>query len=145
MPLTHDGLQTALPPNRLAQVVGAALVVAPLALWGTLGGACVALPVALVGALVVVNQLNSTSRARVTTSKLLIEDERWIMGFLVGPSKRRMAYKDLSEIEVANGQIHLRDGKGDTLSFGAGCTDQELESVKERIETARDNWARDQG
>ncbi|MEQ1507154.1 MAG: hypothetical protein ABMB14_33305, partial [Myxococcota bacterium] len=89
MGLTHDGLQTPLPPSRVSQLVGLAILAGGVALcvesWW-----CTGLSVAVIGALVVGNQLGGITRVRVTFSKLLVENERPVMGFLIGPSKKRI-------------------------------------------------------
>jgi hypothetical protein len=89
------------------------------------------------------NQLGGVTRTRITFSKLLVEDERPVMGFLIGPSKRRIAWGDYESVEVANGLV-VAKGKGTTLELGKGSTPAELEELARRIRDAAQRFREEQ-
>lgn len=144
MPITHDGLQMPLPPSTQGLGLGLLVLVGGIAA-SVFGQLCLGIPAILIGLLMVVNQVNGTSRTRVTFSKLLIEDERLVMGFLVGPSKRRIQWGDLSSVDVADGELVIRGHGGSELRTGKGCTQEELEQLKLKIEEAARRYAEESG
>src|SRR5689334_13584229 len=107
MATTHDGLQTPLPPNRVSQAMGLVILVVGLGIGFAKGASwwCPAIVVAVIGALVFANQLGGVTRIRVTFSKLLVENERPVMGFLIGPSKLRIAWGDFTGVEVVGNKV----------------------------------------
>jgi hypothetical protein len=142
MPLTHDGLQTPLPPSRAWQLAGV-LVLAAGVFLAVESSLCPAIAVLVVGALMVGNQLGGVTRGRVTFSKLLVEDERPVMGFLIGPSKRRIGWEELESVDVRDGQV-VAKGKKNTLELGKGSTAEELDELARRIRDAADRFREEQ-
>lgn len=143
MSLTHDGLQRPLPPNRVAQLVGLALVAGGIGVC-TLGGGwiCAGISGIVFGLLTVGNQLGGVTRARVTFSKLLVEDERPVMGFLIGPSKRRIPWEEFESVEVAGGKV-VAKGKQATLELGEGAPAPELHELARKIRDAAERFERE--
>jgi hypothetical protein len=134
MALTHDGLQTPLAPSRVWQL--ASVVVLAAGVWLAVNSSlCPAIGVLVIGALMLANQTGGVTRTRITFSKLLVEDERPVMGFLIGPSKRRIAWGDFESVEVQNGEV-VAKGKGTTLELGKGSTPEDLEELARRIRDA---------
>jgi hypothetical protein len=134
MSLTHDGLQTPLRPSIPSILVGLLIVGGGIAAmtqaWWCSGSALI-----LLGGLVLLNQVNGVSRVRITFSKLLVENERLVMGFLIGPSKQRIPWEEFQSAEIAGGRIVAR-GKANTLEFGAGQPEGELQEVVRKIDDA---------
>ena len=138
MPVTHDGLQTPLPPSRASQAVGVLLLIGAGALiWQ--GWYCTSIGLLVAGLLVVGNQMGGVTRVRVTFSKLLVEDERPVMGFLIGPSKRRIPWEEFTGVEVAGGKV-VAKGKNTTLELGDGCAEGELQDLARKIRTAAERF-----
>ena len=144
MALTHDGIQTPLPPSPQGLGIGLLLVVGGFVTI-IMGGACIGGPAILIGALMVVNQINGKSRTRVTFSKLLLEEERLVVGFLVGPSKRRITWPDLASVGVEGDEVVVKGHSGAELRVGKGCTPEELDTLKGRIEDAARRYAEEGG
>lgn len=142
MATTHDGLQTPLPPNRTWQLIGIAVLAGGVAACVFLRGAwlCPAITVIVVGLLMVGNQLSGITRVRITFSKLLVEDERPVMGFLVGPSKRRIPWDELQTVDVAGGRV-VAVGKDTTLELGEGSSEPELQELARKIKDASARYA----
>jgi hypothetical protein len=142
MALTHDGLQTPLPPNRLWQLVGLAVLVGGIAWCVVARGAwlCPAISTIAIGALMFANQLGGVTRVRVTFSKLLVENERPVMGFLIGPSKRRIPWEELQSVS-SDGQKVVAKGTSDTLELGKGCPEPDLQELVRKIEDAAARFA----
>lgn len=149
MATTRDGIQTPYPPSPtgigLGVLVTAAGVAALVGMPGTPSLWCAALPATIVGILMVVNQFKGISRVRVTHSKLLVEDERLVMGFLVGPAKRRVAWKEYAGAEVVDGEVVVKDDKGGALKVGQGVPQAELEELLRRIVEAEKNFREEGG
>ena len=143
MSLTHDGLQTPLPPSRLWQLIGLAVLVGGVVWCVSARGAwlCPAISVVLVGILMFGNQLGGVTRVRITFSKLLIEDERPVMGFLIGPSKRRIPWEELKTVEVVGDQVVATGTKPPPLELGKGSAPAELEDLVRRIKDAAARFA----
>lgn len=141
MASTHDGLQTPLPPNRVSQLVGLLVLVGGIAIGVTKGASwwCPAIVVATIGALVFGNQLGGVTRIRVTFSKLLVENERPVMGFLIGPSKQRIAWGDFEGVEVAGGKV-IAKGKPSPLELAAGQPQADLEELARKITAAAERF-----
>ena len=138
MPLTHDGLQTPLPPNRTWQLVGLLVLAAGVAL-GVYSSWCPATAVLLVGVLMVANQLGGVTRVRVTFSKLLVENERPVMGFLIGPAKQRIPWEELQGVEVKGDHV-VAKGKSAELELGKGSPPGELAELSRRIQDAAERF-----
>lgn len=142
MALTHDGLQTPLAPNRMWQLIGLAVLAGGIAWCVVARGAwlCPAITIILVGLLMVGNQMGGVTRVRITFSKLLVEDERPVMGFLIGPSKRRIPWEELETVDVTGGQV-VAKGKATTLELGAGSPDSDLQDLMRKIKDAAARYA----
>lgn len=141
MAITHDGIQVPLPPSRVQQRAGLGLLAGAIAL-GALGWYCVGSSVFVVGALVFGNQLGGVTRVRVTFSKLLVEDERPVRGFLIGPSKRRIPWEEFTAVEVTGDKVIAR-GRTTTLELGHGQPAAELESLAQKIREGAERFERE--
>lgn len=128
------------------QLVGLAVTAAGVALCvqGGAAGWCSGLTVATLGVLTFANQFASVTRVRVTSSKLLVEDERLVMGFLIGPSKRRIPWQEFEDVTVAGGKLTAK-GKSAVLEVGSGCTEAELNElsrmIRDKVQAYRDELA----
>ncbi len=138
MPLTHDGLQTPLPPSRPWQLAGLLVLAAGIAL-GVYGSWCTASAVLLIGVLMVANQLGGVTRVRVTFSKLLVENERPVMGFLIGPAKQRIPWEEFQGVEVQGDRV-VAKGKSEELELGKGSPPAELAELSRRIQDAAERF-----
>jgi len=146
MATTRDGIQTPYPPNPVGLGLGVLVAGAGIAaLVGLPGMWCAAVPAVIVGVLMVVNQFGGVTRVRVTHSKLLVEDERLVMGFLVGPAKRRVAWTDYDGAEVVDGEVVVKDKSGGALTVGKGVPEAELGELVRRIEEAEQNYREEGG
>ena len=145
MAQTRDGIQTPYPPSPVGLGIGLLVVAAGIAaLVVDASWWCAAVPALLVGALMVANQFGGVTRVRVTHSKLLVEDERLVMGFLVGPSKRRIAWTDYQSADVVDGEVVVK-GQSNELRVGQGCPDDELQELVRRIGEAEQNFREEGG
>lgn len=145
MALTHDGLQTPLPPNRAWQLGGLAALAGGVALCVQVGGAaglCPGLSLALFGLLVLGDQLGGVTRVRVTHSKLLVEHERPVRGFLIGPIKDRIQWKEFQGVEVVGGQL-VAKGSKNSIQVGQGQPEGDLQELARKIKDAADRFAKD--
>jgi hypothetical protein len=143
MALTHDGLQTPLAPNRLWQLIGFAVLAAGIGwcVYSARGAwLCPAISVVVLGVLMVANQVRGVTRVRVTFSKLLVEDERPVMGFLIGPSKRRIPWEELESVDAVGGKV-VAKGKSTTLELGEGSPEPELQDLVRKIKDAAARYA----
>lgn len=136
MAITHDGVQQPLPPSRLWQLVGLGVLVGGIALVLQGGGlACLGSVAALFGLLTVGNQLGGVTRVRVTFSKLLVEHERPVVGFLIGPVKQRIPWEELLDVVVEGGEV-VAKGRSTTLQLAKGHSGPELEELARKIRDA---------
>jgi hypothetical protein len=120
------------------QLVGLAVLGGGIAL-GVAGSWCPASAVILVGVLMVANQLGGVTRVRITFSKLLVENERPVMGFLIGPAKRRIPWQELEGVEVQGDRV-VAKGKSETLELGKGSPPAELAELSRRITDAAERY-----
>jgi hypothetical protein len=138
MALTHDGLSEPLPPSRLWQLIGLLITAGGVALlW--IGWYCTGVSVLLLGLLTFGNQLGGVTRVRVTFSKLLLEHERPVVGFLIGPVKQRIPWDEFQTVDVAGGKV-VAKGRSTTLELGAGRPESELEELSRKIRDAAERW-----
>ena len=135
MARTRDGIQTPLPPSPMGLLLGLIVLGGGIAA-SILASPCAGVPVAVIGALMLLNQVNGKRRVRVTFSKLLVEDERLVMGFLIGPSKQRVAWTDYGGAAIDSGQLVVKDKRGGELKVGAGVDEAILTELIGRIEEA---------
>ncbi|HHO52151.1 MAG TPA: hypothetical protein ENK18_15070 [Deltaproteobacteria bacterium] len=137
MARTHDGIQTPLPPNVSSLMLGVLVLAGGVATAifapSPVAAGCAGAPITLIGLLMLLNQVSGKRRVRITNSKLLVEDERLVMGFLIGPSKDRVTWPDLQGVELAEGVLIVRGREGHELRLGEGCPPEELAELKERI------------
>ncbi len=137
MARTHDGIQTPLSPSVSSLALGALVLAGGVATMifspSAIAGGCAGAPITLIGLLMMINQISGKRRVRITHSKLLVEDERLVMGFLVGPSKDRVAWPDLQDVQVTDGVLVVKGKAGHELRVGEGCPAEELTEFKERI------------
>ena len=146
MALTRDGIETPLPPSLQGLGIGIAVLIGGIVASFLIPGMiCFGLPAILIGTLMVVNQANGVCRTRVTFSKLLIEEERLVMGFLVGPTKRRLGWPDLNSVSIEGDEVVVTGHSGAELRTGKGCPDEELQELKSRIEKAAQQYAEEGG
>ncbi|MEO0602677.1 MAG: hypothetical protein AAF211_14640 [Myxococcota bacterium] len=146
MAQTRDGIQTPYPPNPVGLGLGVVLAGgAVAALVMDTSSWCFAVPALLVGGLMIANQFGGITRVRVTHSKLLVEDERLVMGFLVGPSKRRIAWTDYASAEVAGDEVVVKGKSGTELRVGKGQPADDLNALVRRIGEAEQNFREEGG
>ncbi|MEQ1571682.1 MAG: hypothetical protein ABMA64_38995 [Myxococcota bacterium] len=126
-----------LPPNRVAQLIGLAILVGGTAVGVTQGASwwCPALILMTIGGLVFGNQLGGVTRIRVTFSKLLVENERPVMGFLIGPSKKRIGWEEFTGVEVVGDKVVAR-GKPVDLELAQGEPAADLQELATKIAAA---------
>lgn len=134
MSLTHDGLQTRLAPSPVSILLGLLVTAGAIGMFSQ-SWWCAGSGVLVFGLLMLLNQASGVTRVRVTFSKLLIEDERLVMGFLIGPSKRRIPWEEFERVEVSGGKI-VAKGKKNDLTFGEGLKEDELKELSRKIEAA---------
>lgn len=145
MAQTRDGIQTPYPPNPVGLGLGALVTAAGVGALVVDGSYwCVAVPALIVGVLMIANQFGGVTRVRVTHSKLLVEDERLVMGFLVGPAKRRIAWSDYQGAEVVDGEVVVK-GQSNELRVGKGVAQPELDELVRRIGDAEKNYREEGG
>lgn len=134
MSLTHDGLQTRLPPSPVSVLLGVLVTAGAIGTF-TQSWWCAGSGLFVLGLLMLLNQVSGVTRVRVTFSKLLLEDERLVMGFLIGPSKRRIPWEEFERVDIEGGQI-VAKGRANSLTFGAGQPEAELKEVIRKITDA---------
>lgn len=134
---TTDGYMEPMKPRPLGAALGimVALVALPLAWFATW---CIGLPLFFIGALMVANE-KGQRRYRVTRTKLLIEDEPLIRGFVIGPIRNRIPWGEVSSVEHTGSSVKILTADGRELLLGEGGTEQELAKFFNRIELAREN------
>jgi hypothetical protein len=141
---THDGVQAPLPPSIPSALMGVVVLGGGVAA-GMFFSWCVGAPLIPIGALMVLNQARGKHRVRLTFSKLLVEDERLVWGFLVGPAKRRIAWEDYAGAEVQGHELVVKDKQGGELRIGQGCPTPELEELKGRVEESATRFREEGG
>lgn len=114
-------------------LIGAGMVIGGIAL-SVVSHVAAGVAVLVLGALVLINQ-KGQRRIRATNSKLLVENERLIRGFLIGPRKDRIPWEDVQGLSVEGGALVVRTPSG-PQRVGEGASDEELTVLKEKIETA---------
>jgi hypothetical protein len=132
---TADGLITPLAPSPRTLAAGALVIVV-----GVLAAVVVrwwlAIPFVLAGVVAVIDGSGGKRRLRVTASKLLIEDERPILGLLVGPLRSRVAWSELTDVRVddrGGAPVLIVASAAGPLELGRGAPRDELERVAVRI------------
>jgi hypothetical protein len=141
MASTHDGIQTPLAPSRLQQLLSLVGLAAAVGL-GWQGWYCTGSGLFVIAALVFGNQLGGVTRVRVTFSKLLVEDERPVRGFLIGPSKSRIPWEEFTGVDVLADRV-VAKGKSTTLTLGLGRPADELEGLAKKIREGAERFERE--
>lgn len=122
LPLGPDPIRLPVALVLLAGNIAAALFVTPF-LWAAL----------LVTIPFLWNQATGRRRFRVTVTKLLIEDERPVRGFLIGPVKQRFPYEQMKGAEVAGDAVKVVMADGTEHLFAKGRPEEELEALAKKI------------
>jgi hypothetical protein len=94
--------------------------------------ACLGLPLTVVGVLMMANE-RGQRRFRVTRTKLLIEDEPLIRGFVIGPIRNRIPWEDVQSVEQEGSGVNLVTKDGTVHRLAEGGTEQELERFLGRL------------
>lgn len=127
------------PPDTLWLVIGGLLVVGGLvvAVSGLIPGAAgvgAGVGGGLLGVLVLINQKGS-KRIRATHSKLLVENERLIRGFLIGPRKERVSWSDITAVSIDGDALKVDTSSG-PKHFARGASAEEISHLKQKVEAA---------
>lgn len=139
MATTRDGLKLPYPPDVPWLVIGGLLLVGGLvaAVIGLIPGPAGVASGAggsLLGVLVLINQKGS-KRIRATHSKLLVENERLIRGFLIGPRKERVAWSDITGVSVDGDSLKVDTASG-SQRFAEGASAEDLSHLKQKVDAA---------
>ncbi|MEZ4316088.1 MAG: hypothetical protein R3F61_01225 [Myxococcota bacterium] len=130
---TADGYIEPMKPRPMWIAIGLVVLLASFPAGWFLSG-CVAAPLFFIGLGMVANE-RGQRRYRVTRTKLLIEDEPLIRGFVVGPIRNRIPWSDVTGAEKVGQAVKLATKEGD-LMLGEGGSDQDLAKFLNRIELA---------
>ncbi len=145
MPRTHDGISCPLRPTPIGLVlgvigtgVGVWLLAAGSLTAGALTPGRIALGAGLVfvGLLMLLNQ-KGTRRIRVIHSKLLVEDEHWIMALLIGPNRRRVGWEEVRSVAIDGGRLRCETA-GAPFVTAEGATPEDLKILLELAQAALD-------
>ncbi len=103
-------------------------------------------PLILIALLFVGNSITGTTRIRITHSKLLVEHERPVRSFLIGPKKERVAWSDWAGASVVDhrGQPVLQVQGGEGPALGKGASRDELEHLTGLADDAAQRWKDEQ-
>lgn len=139
MATTRDGLKLPYPPDAQWLAIGVVLLIAGVVvmLSGVLpgpGGLVVGLFSILMGGIVLINQ-KGIKRIRATNSKLLVENERLVRGFLIGPRKERIAWSDVTGLSVEGDALKVDTATGAQL-IAKGASASDLAYLKDKVESA---------
>lgn len=139
MATTRDGLKLPYPPDTQWLAIGVVLLIGGLGvmLSGVLpgpGGIVVGVLGILMGGLVLVNQ-KGIKRIRATNSKLLIENERLVRGFLIGPRKERIAWSDVTGVSIESDALKVDTAAGAQL-IARGASAEDLAYLKDKVTSA---------
>ncbi|MCB9676052.1 MAG: hypothetical protein H6737_13095 [Alphaproteobacteria bacterium] len=132
---TADGYIEPMKPRMGGIAIGAVLALASFPA-GWFVSWCLAAPLLVVGLGMMANE-RGQRRYRVTRTKLLIEDEPMIRGFVIGPIRNRIPWDEVEKVEREGQALKLvRKAGGEPLLLGQGGSDQELEKLLNRIDVA---------
>ena len=139
MATTRDGLKLPYPPDATWLAIGAVLLLGGIAVAasGVLpgpGGIIAGLLGAILGVLVLINQ-KGVKRIRATSSKLLVENERLVRGFLIGPRKERIAWGDVTGLSIEGDALKVDTASGAQL-IAKGASAADLAYLKDKVESA---------
>ncbi len=139
MATTRDGLKLPYPPDAKWLGIGAVTILGGLGVMvsGVLpgpGGIAVGAAAIVLGILFLVNQ-KGIKRIRATSSKLLVENERLIRGFLIGPRKERIAWTDITGLSIEDGALRVDTAAG-PQHIARGASAEDLAFLKQKVEFA---------
>jgi len=139
MATTRDGLKLPYPPDAQWLAIGAVLLIGGVGVMisGVLpgpGGIVAGILGVLMGVLVLINQ-KGVKRIRATSSKLLVENERLVRGFLIGPRKERIAWGDVTGLSIEGAALKVDTAKGAQL-IAQGASEADLAYLKDKVESA---------
>lgn len=141
MQMTSDGYLEPLPFDPVPLGIGAAIVAAGAAVgwvWHPVG----AIPLVLLGLLWGGNAWGHR-RVRVTRSKLLIEEDPLVRGFLIGPRRSRVQWEETESVEVAGDCVKLVAKGGRVVELAKGAALEDLEKLLQRIRISMELHADD--
>ena len=128
---TADGYVEPMQPRASGLAIGAVVALAGLpAAWFL--SFCLGVPLLVVGLLMMANE-RGQRRFRVTRTKLLIEDEPLIRGFIIGPIRNRIPWEDVQSVEQDGNAVNLTTKDGTVHRLAEGGTDQEIERFLGRL------------
>jgi hypothetical protein len=136
MPITHDGIEYPLPLSPVGLGVRVAILIGGVWL-ATHGQLAVGLPLALVGLVAAINQ-TGWRRIRVIHSKLLVEDEKLISTLLIGPSRRRVGWEEVTAVHADGGVLKL-DTKAGPFVTGDRAPAEDLKALASLVQST---WTR---
>lgn len=143
MQMTPDGYLVPLPLNPAPLGIGAVIVVAGVGACAT-GWWIVGVPLIGLGVLWAMNA-RATRRVRVTRSKLLMEDDPLVRGFLIGPHRNRVAWDETASVELAGDHVKLVAKDGRVVELARGASAKDLENLLQRIRISMELYAEDGG
>jgi hypothetical protein len=142
MQMTSDGYLEPLPFNPAPFAIGAVITAAGVAVawsWLVIAG----LPLILVGVLWAGNAWG-TRRVRVTRSKLLMEEDPLVRGFLIGPRRSRVQWDETESVDVAGDCVKLVARGGRVVELAKGAKPEELSNLLQRIRISMELHSDDQ-
>ncbi len=134
---TADGYIEPMQPRASGLAIGAVVALAgfPVSWFLT---ACLGMPLVVVGLLMMLNE-RGQRRFRVTRTKLLIEDEPMIRGFIIGPIRNRIPWEDVQSVEQEGNGVKLVTKDGTVHQLAEGGNEQEIERFLGRIRVSMDD------
>lgn len=143
MQMTPDGYLQPLPLNPVPLGIGGLIVAAGIGA-AVSGWAILGVPLVLLGLLWAGNAWGKR-RVRVTRSKLLIEDDPLVRGFLIGPHRSRVAWDETESVGVAGDHVRLVAKGGAVTELAKGASAADLEKLLQRIQITMDLYRDDRG
>jgi hypothetical protein len=145
MATTRDGLRLPYPPDPKWLGIGAVMILGGVGVMvsGVLPGPPgigAGLAGVMLGLLVLINQ-RGVKRIRATNSKLLVENERLIRGFLIGPRKERISWGDITGLTIEGDALRVDTAAG-PQHVARGASPEDLAFLKQKIEFALDRFRR---
>lgn len=134
MPRTRDGITCRLPLRPLAILLAIVLMLAAAGLVAA-GYTCVGLSVLALAAAASLNEMGSR-RIRVIFSKLLVEDDRWLTAWLIGPRRSRVGWDEVRSLKIENGAL-VAETAGAPFVTAQGASPDDLQALLEMAEAAR--------
>lgn len=141
MQMTPDGYLVPLPINPAPLGIGAVITLAGIGASAT-GWWILGVPLIGLGILWALNA-RATRRVRVTRSKLLMEDDPLVRGFLIGPHRNRVAWDETASVELAGDHVKLTTKDGRVVELARGASTKDLENLLQRIRISMELFAED--